>query len=370
MESTGPYHHPAPARPRPPSDPLVAAYRALLAGGELARDTRYTDISVVGRGGQGVVLRARQDGADGFSLTVALKVFSPDGYRSAADYEEDMGRVAEVAARVAAVQHENLVAVHDFADHGGVRVMQMEWVDGYDLARLLTPATLARTRDALPADHARYVGEVVLADGPAQSRVRPGVAVHLVRECLAALAALHREGIAHGDVKPSNLMVKRTGAAKLVDIGSAADVRAAGGRLVWSPLYAAPEVMRGGPATPQTDLASLGYVLVEMLAGRPAFAGAEGYGALLAAKLSLADRLPEVLPADVAGSELLVGLCRRLVAADPAHRFPDARAADLGRRGAAAFHRQLVLGDLASEYGEDLRAWLEALGPPGDEKPV
>jgi serine/threonine-protein kinase len=60
---------------------------------------------------------------------------------------------------------------------------------------------------------------------------------------------------------------------------------------------------------------------------------------------------------------LLVGLCRRLVAADPDGRFPDAEAADLGRRGAAAFHRQLVKGDVASEYGNDLRVWLEALGP-------
>ena len=52
-----------------------------------------------------------------------------------------------------------------------------------------------------------------------------------------------------------------------------------------------------------------------------------------------------------------------MVAADPEKRFPDAEAADLGRRGAAAFHRQLVKGDLASEYGNDLRVWLEALGP-------
>ena len=74
-----------------------------------------------------------------------------------------------------------------------------------------------------------------------------------------------------------------------------------------------------------------------------------------------------MLPPEVAGSDLRVGLCRRLVAADPDKRFPDAEAADLGRRGAAAFHRQLVKGDLASEYGNDIRVWLEALGPMTSE---
>ena len=98
-------------------------------------------------------------------------------------------------------------------------------------------------------------------------------------------------------------------------------------------------------------------------AGRAPFNGAVGIGGLPDAKRTLEHRLGELLPPEVAGSELLVGLCRRLVAADPEKRFPDAEAADLGRKGAAAFHRQLVKGDLASEYGNDLRVWLDALGP-------
>jgi serine/threonine-protein kinase len=78
----------------------------------------------------------------------------------------------------------------------------------------------------------------------------------------------------------------------------------------------------------------------------------------VAAKGALERRLPGLLPPKVAGNELLLGLCRRLVAADPARGFAEAQAADVGRQG-AAFHRQLVKGDLASEYGHDLRAWLE-----------
>jgi serine/threonine-protein kinase len=260
------------------------------------------------------------------------------------------------------VQHENLVAVHDFTADAGVRVMRMEWVDGYDLRQVLTQETLSLTRSRLESAHVRYVEDVILTDGPSQPRMKPGVAIHVLRECLAALAALHREGISHGDLKPSNVMLKRTGSARVVDIGSAVDLRLAGGRQVWSPLYAAPEVLTDGLVTPQADLASLGYVLVEMLSGRSPFEGAVGVSALLEAKRTLEHRLPDLLPKEVAGSELLVALCRRMVASDPDKRFPDAEAADLGRRGAAAFHRQLVKGDLASEYGNDLRVWLEALG--------
>src|SRR6202021_2640989 len=108
-----------------------------------------------------------------------------------------------------------------------------------------------------------------------------------LRDCLAAMAMLHREDITHGDLKPSNVMLKRTGLAKVVDIGSAVDLRSVEGRRAWSPLYAAPEVLDGGPVTPQADVASLGYVLIEMLAGRPAFEGVVGFSALLEAKRTL-----------------------------------------------------------------------------------
>jgi serine/threonine protein kinase len=351
-----------PTEPDPTDHELLATYREAVTGADLDWAPRCSDLRVVGRGGQGVVFAARREGSDGFALPVALKLFSPEPYRTAAAYAEDMTRVAAVAARVAAVQHENLVAVHDFTAHSGVRVMRMEWVDGLDLRQVLTQETLQRTREQLAPDHLQFVESVVLTDGPAHPRLQPGVAIHVLRDCLAALAALHRDGVTHGDLKPSNVMLKRTGLAKVVDIGSAADLRSAEGRRAWSPLYAAPEVLDGSRLTPQSDLASLGYVLVEMLSGRNPFEGAVGVAGLLEAKRSLEHRLQGLLPAEVAGSELLVGLCRRLVAADPEGRFPDAESADLGRKGAAAFHRQLVKGDLASEYGNDLRVWLEQLG--------
>src|SRR6185436_14851196 len=125
------------------------------------------------------------------------------------------------------------------------------------------------------------INSVIMTDGPMQPRMKPGIAISVVRECLAALAALHREGIVHGDVKPSNIMLKRTGNAKMVDIGSAFEMSDPPPQRTCTPSYAAPEVLEAAECTPLSDLASLGYVLIEMLAGRPLFAGINDYTELL-----------------------------------------------------------------------------------------
>jgi serine/threonine protein kinase len=350
-----------PARPARRASSLLAQYHLITAGGDLSSTTKYSDLRQVGSGGQGIVFLARKHGADGFTVPVALKVFSPESYRDPDAYDADMAKVAAVAARVALIQQDNLLFVHDFVAHDGVRVMGMEWVDGSDLRQLLTQETLDRSRERLEPAHWAYVSDVILSRGPVQPRFKPGVAIQILRDCLAALSALHRKGICHGDLKPANVMLSRAGTAKVIDIGSAVDAAAAAGRRVWSPAYAAPEVLDGEPVTPRADLASLGYVLIEMLAGRPPFDGVTTLDELRHAKQTLEHRLGELLPDEVAGNELLVYLCRRLIADDPSKRFPDAQAADLGRKGAADFHRQLVKGDLASEYDNDVRVWLERL---------
>ena len=340
---------------------LLACYEGLVHGNSLGWATRYRRVRPLGKGGQGVVFLSEREGADGFVLPVALKFFSPEHYRDARAYCEDMGRVARIAARVAQIQHDNLLSVHNFVERQGIRVMEMEWLDGYDLRDLLSADTLARTQAQLSPDHWTYVGNVILTAGPVQPRFKPGVAIQVLRDCLAGLAALHREGVTHGDVKPSNVMLKRTGSAKLIDIGSAVAPGSPCARRMWSPAYAAPEVLRGGSGTLASDLASLGYVLIEMLAGRSPFEGMTTTAELQQAKESLESRLPELLPEEVSCNELLLHLCRRLIAAEPSRRFESAQAADLGRKGAADFHRQLVKTDLASEYDNDLRVWLEKL---------
>ena len=230
---------------------------------------------------------------------------------------------------------------------------------------------LDRVRHRVSGRRWEYINQVIATKGPIHTRLKPGIAVAVVRDCLAALAALHREGIVHGDIKPSNIMLKRTGNTKIVDIGSAFDKDAPPSRRTCTPTYAAPEILEGAECTPRSDLASLGYVLIEMLSGRPPFAGVTGYSELLEAKRFLAQRLPDLLPDDVTRNELLMNFCRGLIAPDPMRRFPSAEDADFRQGGAAAFHRQLVKNDLSSEYENDLRLWLEELrdldDPYGEE---
>jgi eukaryotic-like serine/threonine-protein kinase len=340
---------------------LLERYNAISQSAQILWATQYRKIRLLGKGGQGVVYLSERQGSDSFRLPVALKIFSPEGYGDSAAYEEDMARVADIAARVALIQNDNLLDLHNFISNEGIRIMIMEWVDGFDLRDLLTQNLYDRSKETLSPERWKYVTKVILAPGVTQPRLKPGVAIQILRECLAGLGALHREGIAHGDLKPANIMVKRTGNAKIIDIGSAIEMGKSYSRRMWSPTYAAPEVLRGGHNTTLSDLASLGYILIEMLAGQGPFDSLNELDKLLDAKMQLEHWLPDFLPDEVRDNELLLHLCRKLTAPDPAKRFQNAQAADLDRKGAADFHRQLVKGDLASEYETDLRNWLDEL---------
>ncbi len=348
------------------SGELVGRYQTMLKQSRLSWTEHHRLVRMLGSGGQGVVYLSQRRGTDDFTLPVALKVFSPERYEDDRAYDEAMGRMAVVAALVAQIQQDNLLDVHNWVDRHRIRLMEMEWVNGYDLSLLLTHNMLDHMHGRVTKERWKYLNEVIVTAGPAQPRLKPGIAMAVVRDCLAALAALHREGIVHGDMKPSNIMLKRTGNAKIVDIGSAFEMGNPPARRTCTPTYAAPEVLEGGECTPRSDLASLGYVLIEMLAGQPPFAGLTGFRELLEAKRCLAQRLPQILPKEVVCNELLMTFCSRLIAPDPARRFPTAEAADLVKDGAAAFHRQLVKGDLSSEYDNEIRTWLTELAelPP------
>jgi eukaryotic-like serine/threonine-protein kinase len=365
MNSTTLFQADAAALPRHVLDKegqtLLKQYQSLLESDCIRWAAEYKKIRMIGKGGQGVVYLSERQGTDLFCLPVALKVFSPESYRDVVSYLDDMSRIADIASRVALIQQDNLLDLHNFIEQGGVRIMVMEWIDGYDLRDLMTQRIYDQSQARLRPERWTYVNKVILCAGPVQPRLKPGVAIQILRECLAGLAALHREGIVHGDLKPANIMVKRTGNAKIIDIGSAMDLNQASVRRMWSPAYSAPEVLKGDKNTPQSDLASLGYVLIEMLAGQSPFEGLTDYRSLLDAKQDLDQRLKSLLPDEVSCNEMLLHLCQKLIAPDPARRFRDAQAADLDRKGAADFHRQLVKGDLSSEYEHDLRLWLEEL---------
>lgn len=343
------------------ADSLLERYEALLKCKRVQWTTYHRFKRELGSGGQGIVYLSERKGADGFNQPVAMKVFSPERFPSSGAYRKAMERVARVASRVATIQHDNLLDVQDFVDRNRIRIMVMEWVDGYDLRQLMNMDRLKLVEELADAERWEHINSVIATYGPEQTRFKAGVAVAVVRECLAALAALHRERIVHGDIKPANIMLKRTGHAKLIDMGSAIELDDPPPNRACTPAYAAPEVLEGANATPRSDLASLGYVLIEMLAGSPCFSTDLSLRDLLESKRRLPQRLHEMLPPEVACNGHLVNLCKRFIAPDPMRRFPSAEAAELFEDGAAQFHRQLVFGDLASEYEHDLQKWLEAV---------
>jgi serine/threonine protein kinase len=331
--------HTATQRP----EELFQRYLSILDEQRLSWTEHHRLIRLLGSGGQGVVYLSQRRGIDNFTLPVALKIFSPERYENEQAYNQAMGHIAQVAAKVSQIQQDNLLDVHNWLDRGRIRVMEMEWIDGFDLRDLLTNPMLEQVQQRVNPRTWRRLCDVV------------------VRDCLAALAALHRSQIVHGDVKPSNVMLKRTGNAKVVDVGSAFSINCRPPRAVCTPTYAAPETLERSECTPQSDLASLGYMLVEMLTGRPPFAGLASFQDLIQAKRFFAQQLPHLLPQEVVRNELLMEFCRRLVAPDPARRFSSAGEADLDPVGAAAIQRQLVKGDLDSEYDNEIRIWLEGL---------
>jgi serine/threonine-protein kinase len=344
------------------SDPeLVQRYEELTRGGKVSWTGHHHMLRLLGRGGQGEVYLTEYRGTDGFTVPVAMKIFSPERYCDSRSYEDAMARIASIASTVALIQHDNVLDVQNFFERRHIRVMMMEWVDGYDLRQLTSPKCLSLLEGRVTQRRWKYINEVILTEGPEQSRFKAGVAVAIVRECLAALAALHREGIVHGDVKPANIMLKRSGHAKLIDMGSAFQYKSPPRERECTPLYAPPEVLENFDSTPRSDLASVGYVLVELLSGINIFAGYEKLRDLLRAKYELPARLDEVLPEEVVCNELLMNFLRGLIAPDPNRRFPNAEAAVHVDQGAAAFHRQLIMSDMATEYDNDIRLWLEEL---------
>lgn len=323
--------------------------------------TEYRLVRRLGSGGQGVVYLAERLGAHGLALLVALKFFSPVEFPDADAYRHEMARVARVAMQLASIQQDHLLDVHNVVEIDGIQVMVMEWVDGLDLRRLLDKDLLVQLRNRIPPQRWEYLNDVIATAGPQQVRLKPGIAVAILRDCLAALDAMYSRGVLHGDIKPANIMIKRTGVTKLVDFGSSFTPEEKPRRPAWTPLYAPLELMEGAQYTQRSELASLGYVLIEMLAGAPIFERGASFEAVREAKRTLPRRLRSLLPPEVRRNALLMEMIHRLIDPDPRRRFPSAHDAELTEAGAAAFHRQLVLSNLASECHHELRAWLELL---------
>lgn len=202
----------------------------LLAG-------RYRLLRRLGSGGFGQVYLA----TDPAGTRVAVKILAE---RWAAD-PEYVARFAREAELGAAIRHPNVVRVLGHSRDGSTHFLVTEWVDGHTLA-----------------DHLRRHGAMPLAD-----------ALALIRQVLAGLEAIHRQGIVLLDFKPANVLIDRhTGVAKIADFGAARTAgapQAAGELAFGTPPYMAPEQRTAQGAGRAADLYAAGCVLYEMLAGKP-----------------------------------------------------------------------------------------------------
>nr|WP_277991252.1 protein kinase [Corallococcus macrosporus] len=250
-------------------------------------------------GGMAELFLGVAKGAEGFERTVAIKRVLPHLAR-----ETDIASMFVSEARLAMLlQHQNIVTVHDVGESAEGLFLVMELVDGWDLGALMR----AVTRQGL--------------------RIPPHLAVFIASQAQAGLQHAYRRQnggqvvmTAHRDVSPSNLLVSREGEVKVTDFGIA---RLAGlsrtepGAFKGKVPYAAPEVLRGEPATALSDQFSLGTLLAEMLAGQHPFGGS---AEPMAVAYSILNRAPASLP-DVPAS--LATLVLRMLSRDPAGRFPE-----------------------------------------------
>jgi serine/threonine protein kinase len=196
----------------------------------------------LGQGGMGIVFRATHTG-DGD--TVALKVLR-DELSQDEGYKRRLAREARAAAEV---DHPHLARVLAVGEADGRSYLAVRYVEGRSLAERLA------------------------AEGP----LDPPALLRLATEVGAGLDALHDRGLVHRDVKPANVMLDADGSAVLGDFGLAkgrADtVLTRPGQVLGTLDYLAPELIRGEPATPASDLYAFGCVLFECIAGAPPFAG-------------------------------------------------------------------------------------------------
>ncbi|MCP5527367.1 MAG: protein kinase [Verrucomicrobiales bacterium] len=289
--------------PDPEADPADEGGQAPPDGAGLSgvRIDGYELLEELGRGGMGVVHRARQLAPP---RLVALKLLDV----GPAGRAEAFRRFERESHLIAGLEHPNIVRLYGVGEASGHPYFALELVDGESLE------TLAR-RGPLPV----------------------GQAVRLLTGIAGAVAHAHARRVIHRDLKPANVLIDTQGEPRVTDFGVARrlDTDASltlTGQVLGTPGYLAPEQLRGdqAPAAPTADVYSLGAILYRLLTGRPPFL-AENVEAMLL-QVSQEEpvpvrRLNPSVPRD------LEAICLKCLEKDPARRYPEAGALaeDLGR---------------------------------------
>ena len=275
---------------------------------------------LLGRGGMGLVFRARQKV---LKRQVALKIVVSGAHAGAAERT----RFRTEAEAVARLYHPGIVQIYEVGEQAGCPYLALEFVSGGSLAQQLD-------------------------GGP----MPPRRAAQLIRDLAGAVQHAHEQGIIHRDLKPANVLLTETGVAKIADFGIAKliDVEqnlTQTGVVLGSPSYMAPEQATGNVRAigPATDVYALGAILYELLTGRPPFLGA-----------SMLETLDQVRTHDPAPPQTLqpkvpedlATICLKCLEKQPADRYSSAAALahDLDRflRGEAVTVRKLSLWDQAA----------------------
>jgi eukaryotic-like serine/threonine-protein kinase len=255
---------------------------------EQVLDGRYRLDARLGAGGMSVVWRGHDLVLD---REVAVKVLA--GTAAASPAARD--RVRSEAQAAARLWHPNVTNVYDYGESPGDDGDPVPYV----VMELLPGRTLAQR----------------LEDGP----LPPRVALRVLSEVAAALAAAHAEHVVHRDIKPANIILTPAG-AKVLDFGIAAAVGAPDpdpdGPVMGTPAYVAPERFEGLPATPATDMFSLGVLLYHCLSGRLPWHAETNTELVHAQRYRDPDPLPHI---DGLAPEVL-DLCSRCLHKEPQDR--------------------------------------------------
>ena len=244
---------------------------------------RYRLEDVIAVGGMGQVWRALDET---LQRPVAVKVLRP----GAAHHDVFLERFRAEARNCAALQHPNIVTVHDFGEGRESAYLVMELIEGEPLSAVL------EARGALPPDEAREI----------------------LCQAAADLQAAHDAGVIHRDVKPANIVVDDDGYARLTDFGiskaAAGSELTHTGEVLGTAHYLSPEQLQGHPAGPSSDIYSLAVVGYELVTGTRPFQGESVVTTALAHVGQPAPALPDTVPEPLR-TTIMAGLAKQ-----PEHR--------------------------------------------------
>jgi serine/threonine-protein kinase len=308
----------APPTVRPPSSSSVSQITSVSSvdEGRFVAGTllggRYRIIGLLGRGGMGEVYRATDMM---LGQSVALKFLPAEASSNPRLLERFHGEV-RVARQVS---HPNVCRVYDIGEIEGMPFISMEYVDGEDLAELLT--RIGR----LPSDKA----------------------LETARKLCAGLAAAHERGVIHRDLKPQNIMMNKRGEVVIMDFGLAAIADQLSGDEVrnGTPAYMAPEQLKGAEVTAKSDIYSLGLVLYEIFTGKKPF-DAKNVRQLLEMEESV--HFPSMTSTAADIDPMVEKAIRRCLEPDPAKRPASALAVALALPGGDPLAAALAAGETPS----------------------